>query len=81
MDSDLKRLLEEINQNLIFLQRQGRVRNAFWRGVLSGMGSVVGVAIVLVLIGWVLNAVGVIPAFREQAQALRQTLEEIKRIR
>lgn len=81
MDSDLKRQLEEINQNLVSLKRQGRVRNAFWRGVLSGMGSVLGVAVVLVMIGWILNAVGVIPAFREQAQSLRSTLEEIKRLR
>jgi hypothetical protein len=81
MEPDLRHQLDEVNANLIAIRMQGRKRTALVRGILSGMGSVIGVAIMLTIIGWVLNTAGVIPAFKRQADAWRQTLEDVKRAR
>jgi hypothetical protein len=81
IEQDLKVRLDEINENLIQIKKNGGVWKSFFRGILTGIGSVLGVALALILIGWILNTIGVIPAFREQAREWQQTLEDIKRIR
>jgi phage shock protein PspC (stress-responsive transcriptional regulator) len=81
-DIDLKIYLEKIIVKLEAIEKKSEsLWKSFFRGVVQGLGNVIGVAIVLVVIGWVLNAVGVIPAFQEQARELKQTLEEFRRIR
>jgi hypothetical protein len=47
--------------------------------VISGAGSVLGVAVALVVIGWVLNSVGVIPAFAHEAERINQVLDLIRK--
>ncbi len=81
MDQDLKAKLEQLDGHLVEIRKSNSVGKAFGRGVLSGIGSVIGVAIALALIGWFLNTIGVIPAFREQAREWQETLEEIRNIR
>ena len=49
---------------------------AFGKGVLGGLGSVLGAGIALILIGWFLNVIGVIPALRQQADEWRQVFEQ-----
>ncbi len=46
------------------------------RGLLTGFGSIVGAALAIVLIGWVLNFIGVIPAFKNQATQWRDALQQ-----
>jgi hypothetical protein len=82
LEPELKHYLEQIVSKLQAIQykKEGLWR-VFGRGVMHGLGSVIGVAIALIIIGWILNTIGVIPAFREQARSWQQTLEEIKRTR
>lgn len=40
---------------------------SFVRGILTGFGYVIGAGLAIIIIGWILNAVGVIPAFTRQA--------------
>lgn len=81
IEPELKKSLDQINASLMELQKANRTRNAFFRGVLSGIGSILGIAIALGLFGWILNAMGVIPAFQQQANEWKQTLDRIERIR
>lgn len=82
MEPELKTELEKINRTLVgIFHKTDSLWRAFARGVLQGMGSIVGVTLALVVIGWILNSIGVIPAFREQAKEWQSTLDEIKRVR
>lgn len=50
----------------------------FWHGIVYGAGYVVGAAIIIVVIGWILNIVGVIPALSRQVTEFRTALEKVK---
>lgn len=51
---------------------------AFVRGTFQGLGSIIGAAVVLVIIGFILNAVGVIPAFHDSVDEFKQLLIDIR---
>ena len=74
MNDEIQRQVEEINENVEIIRiKTGGNWTAFFRGVLAGFGSVVGAFIAILIIGWVLNIVGIIPAFRQQANNWRDT--------
>ena len=69
--------LTEINDNLDKInQRMGNYWYAFGRGLLTGFGSVLGAGIAILLIGWFLNIIGVIPAFRDYTNDLRDAFQQ-----
>jgi hypothetical protein len=83
IDPDLQKKLDEINQNLIVIKAntKSHLWKSFFSGTLSALGSVIGAAIALAIIGYILNAVGVIPAFREQVGAWKQTIDKLEQTR
>jgi hypothetical protein len=81
IDPDLKKQLDQLDAHLVEIRKSNAISKSFWRGFLSGIGSIIGVAITVALIGWILNTIGVIPAFREQARQWQETLEGVRRIR
>jgi Na+/melibiose symporter-like transporter len=77
IEPELKQELDKVNTNLITLTKKvGGTWSSLFKGLLSGFGSVIGVAIALVIIGWVLNALGYIPAFRQQASDWKQIIQK-----
>ena len=54
------------------------VWRSFVTGTLSGLGGIFGVAIALTLIGWILNTVGVIPAFKNDVTRVQQDLDSLR---
>jgi hypothetical protein len=67
----------QISENVEKINRRlGGSGMAFWRGILSGFGYIIGAFIAVLLIGWVLNAIGVIPAFKAQVESLKSTLQQ-----
>lgn len=77
MNEEIKRDVEEINENVEkILIKTGGYWTSFFRGLLTGFGSVIGAFIALLIIGWVLNVVGIIPAFSRQADTWRQSLQQ-----
>ncbi len=65
--------INQINQNLEKINsRLGNSWLAFLKGLLYGFGSVLGAGLAIILIGWFLNAIGIIPAFQKQAEQWRQ---------
>lgn len=69
--------VKEIDQKLgKIANRLGNVWLSFGKGVLSGFGYVLGAGLALILIGWFLNVIGVIPAFQETANEWRDIFTE-----
>lgn len=69
--------LEELNENLEQINRKlGNFWYSFIRGVLTGFGSILGAGLAIILIGWFLNIVGVIPAFQKQADEWRNVFQQ-----
>jgi len=46
-----------------------------WFGMLQGAGAVIGAALIVVLISWILGIIGVVPIFSEPAQSLRDLIQ------
>lgn len=74
LDPELKKSLDTINQSIISIRDHWW--KSFFNGMLSGVGSVFGVAIALFILGFVLNVIGVIPAFRNQMQKWEDILQQ-----
>ncbi len=69
--------LQELNENLDQINRKlGNVWFSFFKGVLTGFGSILGAGLAIIIIGWILNIVGVIPAFQRQATEWRDIFRQ-----
>jgi hypothetical protein len=79
IDPELKNNLEKIEDELKRVDKNANgMWRTFWRGVVYGAGYVVGAIIILVIAGWILNIIGVIPAFTNQVNEFRSALESVK---
>jgi len=80
IEPELKQELDTVNKNLETVSRKlGGNTAAFFRGVLSGIGSIVGVAIAIAIIGWILNALGYIPALQHQVEEWKALIQQSQR--
>jgi type II secretory pathway component PulF len=78
IDPELKTHLETIEQELRDLrQTSTSLRASLVRGAIYGAGYVVGAVVIIIVLGWILNIVGVIPALANQVTEFRQALERI----
>jgi hypothetical protein len=78
IDPELKTHLEKIEKEVTVLRKElTSLWPVFMRGVFNGAGYIVGAALVLTLIGWVLNIVGVIPAFTQSVNEFRASVDRI----
>jgi hypothetical protein len=70
IDPDLKIQLDIVNANLIAIKnkKSGGVWRAFFNGVFGALGYVAGLAIIVVVLGWVLQKTGQLPAFEAQVK-------------
>lgn len=77
IDPELKSHLEVIDRDIkILTKRYAGKWTSFINGILSGMGYVIGFAIAIFLIGWLLNALGYIPALKASASHWQKLLEQ-----
>ena len=76
LDPELKQYLETLNGNVVKAGQGLPWWRSLLHGAMSGLGSVVGVAIAVVLVGWLLNIIGIIPAFQREADSWRQLLQQ-----
>ncbi len=76
-DNNLDEKIEQINDNVSRINRRiGGSAMAVWRGMLSGFGYIIGASIAILIIGWILNVVGVIPTFKQQVESLKTTIKQ-----
>jgi len=86
IDPELKTQLEKIDNHLVgIFHKTESLWRAFVRGMLQGIGSIVGIALAILLIGWILNVMGIIPGIQQQAREWqsmwKQTLEQVQKVR
>jgi hypothetical protein len=76
IEPELKKYLDSIQKSTeLIARKQPTLLKSFINGLLSGLGSLLGAAIGLIVIGYVLNILGVIPALREESQKWRDTIQ------
>ena len=71
IDPDLKIELDKVNDNLAVIKNKhsgGGVWRAFFNGMFGALGYVAGLAIVVVILGWILQKTGLLPAFEDQVK-------------
>lgn len=76
LDPELKKHLENLNASLIRIQRGTTWWRSLLNGLFTGFGYVIGFVIALVVLGWALNIIGIIPAFRREVDSWRQLLQQ-----
>ena len=81
MDQDLKDHLEALNKNLILVRRGVSWWRALLHGIMTGLGSVVGVIIAIILLGWALNIIGIIPALKNETTQWKNLLQKAQQQR
>jgi hypothetical protein len=72
---ELKKITEElkaVNANT------GSSWTAFWRGMLSGGGAIVGSIVTIILIGIILSVMGIIPGLKTIAADINAAIANIK---
>ena len=78
IDPELKSHLERIEAELVHMRKETvSLKASLVRGLIYGAGYIRGAALVLVLMGWILNIVGIIPAFNNQVQQFQDILQHI----
>jgi hypothetical protein len=76
-EHDLGQNVAELNENVAKINRRlGGSAMAMWRGILAGFGYIIGASIAILLIGWVLNVIGIIPSLKAQVDSLKQVVQE-----
>jgi len=78
IDPELKNHLIVIEGELVKIRRRSTSTwQSIWHGVAYGMGYIVGAAIIVIIIGWILNIIGVIPALSQQVTQFRNAVESV----
>lgn len=81
MDKDLKEILNAINSNVILARRGMPWWRSLIHGVMTGLGSIIGIIVALAVLGWILNIVGVIPAFQSETNQWKDLLQKAQQQR
>ena len=78
IDPELEQDLKKIENDLSRMDKASTgTWRTLWRGCVYGAGYVVGVVIIIVVVGWILDVVGVIPALSNQVAEFRMALQNI----
>jgi uncharacterized membrane protein YkgB len=78
IDPELKVHLEKIEADLSHMRTVSTgIWHTLWRGCVYGAGYVIGAVFVIVIVGWILNIVGIIPALNQQVLEFRTALQNI----
>jgi hypothetical protein len=77
-DPKLEKDLRKIESEISHLDKASNgMWRTLWRGCLYGAGYVVGAVLVIVIVGWILNIIGVIPALSREVTEFRTALQNI----
>lgn len=78
IDPELEGHLKKIEGDLESLhEKTTGMHHAFLRGVIYGAGYIIGTILIIIIIGWILNVVGVIPAFSNGVGEFRDAMGNI----
>jgi hypothetical protein len=76
IDPELKTDLKKIEKELSHMDKESTgTWHTLWRGCVYGAGYVLGAIVIIVVAGWILNVIGVIPALSHQVAEFRAALQ------
>ena len=77
IDPELKEHLEKIELEIVQTRKKSTsMGHALRLGIVYGAGYIIGAVLIIVIVGWVLNVIGVIPAISRQVGEFRTALEK-----
>ena len=81
IDPELKIQLDQINQKLESMDQalNPTRRKMFVQGLWRAIGYIIGIVIAALILGWVLNMIGLIPFLKDFSTEARSVLENVKR--
>jgi len=78
-DPEIKQLIKIEKKLEEIKDRTGSTKRAFFYGLLQGAGAVLGGIIALMLLGWILYLVGLVPGLSDIAEYLRSVVGSWRR--
>lgn len=77
IDPDLQKQLVEINTNLIEIKKSSKsgIWRAFFNGMFGALGYVVGILIIVVILGWTLEKVGLLKPLQDQLKNVANLIQ------
>ncbi len=81
IEPELKVELDQINQKLESMDRALNPTRwqMFVQGLWRAVGYIIGIVIAALILGWVLNMIGLIPFLKDFSQEAKAVLETVKR--
>jgi hypothetical protein len=82
LDPELQHYLSGINQHLVDIeknQKQGIWRH-FFKGMFSAFGYIVGLFLFVFILGFILNKLGILPAWREQVKTFQSLIDKAQSV-
>ena len=73
-DPEVKQLIKIERRLTEIKDRTANTKRAFFYGLLQGAGAVIGSIVALMLLGWFLSVLGVIPGFGDITEYLRSVV-------
>jgi len=73
-DPEIKQLIKIEKKLEEIKDRTGSTKRAFFYGLLQGAGAVIGGIAAIILLGWILSVIGVVPGFGDIADYLRDQM-------
>ncbi len=83
IDPDLKTELDQLNKNLTEINKKsGRpgIWRSFFNGMFGALGYIVGIALIVVVLGWVLQKTGLLKPFQEQLKNFSEIIGAAKKL-
>jgi hypothetical protein len=78
IEPELQHYLSGINQHLVEIkknQKQG-IWRSFFNGVFSAFGYIVGLFVFIFVLGFILNKLGILPAWKEQIKTFQTLIDK-----
>lgn len=72
----LKNIQEELSE---IKEQTANPWASFWRGMLQGAGAIVGGIAAIILLGWVLSLLGILPGFSVIVDSIRTAMSQLHR--
>ncbi len=82
IDPELQHYLSGINQNLTELKTKKTpgIWRSFFNGIFSALGYFIGLALVIVILGWIVNKTGLFASFKQQVDDFQDFMNQAKRV-
>jgi hypothetical protein len=82
IDPELQHYLSGINQHLVDIKKQQKqgIWRLFFNGMFSAFGYIVGLFVFVFVLGFILNKLGILPAWREQVKTFQSLIDKAQSV-